>query len=204
MVSRKNHWNKVYGDRGEAELSWFQDRPDVSLRLIDAAALDPDSRIIDVGGGASRLVDCLLDRGYRHLGVLDVSAFALELTQARLGSRAKQVEWFVTDLTEFRSPHPWDLWHDRAVFHFLTDEGDRKAYREVLMRSLAPSAQVVVSTFGPEGPQKCSGLDVRRYDSAALGGIMGAEFELLEEELEEHVTPGGSSQQFMWCRFRLK
>ncbi len=203
-MSRKSHWDKVYRNRDETEVSWFQNRPDVSLRLIDAASLDPDARIVDVGGGTSRLVDCLLDRGYRRLGVLDVSPFALELAQARLGPLANQVEWFATELTEFRSPHTWDLWHDRAVLHFLTAEGERDAYREVLLRSLAPSAQVVISTFGPQGPQKCSGLDVRRYDAAMLGKTLGDEFELLEEELKEHVTPGGSAQQFLFCRFGLR
>ncbi len=203
-MSRKNHWDRVYRNRDETEVSWFQSQPTVSLRLIDAASLDQDTRIIDVGGGVSRLVDHLLERGYRHLGVLDMSPFALELARARLGPRAEGVEWFATDIAEFRSPHPWDLWHDRAVFHFLTDEGDRDAYREALLGALAPSGQVVIGTFGPEGPQKCSGLDVRRYDAERLGQTLGDEFDLLDEELEEHVTPGGSVQQYLFCRFGLR
>jgi SAM-dependent methyltransferase len=203
MIERKRHWESVYRGTDPGQLSWFEEEPAVSLRLVETAELGPSAPILDVGGGTSSFVDALLDRGYRHLGVLDVSARAIALSRARLGKRADQVEWYVGDITEFRSPHPWELCHDRAVFHFLTDASDRRAYAEALVDALAPGGQLVIATFGPEGPERCSGLVACRYDAETLRVALGGELELLQQELVEHTTPGGTTQQFLFCRFRL-
>jgi SAM-dependent methyltransferase len=200
-MSRKRHWEGIYRKKDSAQLSWFEPQPAMSLRFIEAASLTAGARILDVGGGASTLIDALLERGY-HPGVLDVSEAAVGISQARLGLRAKQAEWFVVDVTQFRSPHAWDLWHDRAVFHFLTDEAEQSAYKEALLRALGEHGQVVLGIFGPEGPRKCSGLDVCRYDVASLQAQLGSDFKLLQHELAEHTTPYGVAQQFLFCRFR--
>ncbi len=203
-MDRRDHWNDVYRTKDSTEVSWFEPEPLVSLRLIEGLGLGPESRILDVGGGTSTLVDCLLRRGYRRLGVLDVSPTSIEIGRARLGERAVEVEWFVEDVTEFQSPHPWDLWHDRALFHFLTEKDEQLAYRQTLLSAVAEGGVVVIATFGPEGPLKCSGLDVCRYDASSLRGKLGSDFELLHDEIVDHTTPGGSLQQFLYCRFRRK
>ena len=200
-MSRKQHWERIYQTKDSAQLSWFERQPAVSLRLIEAASLTVGACILDVGGGTSTLVDSLLERGY-HPGVLDVSAAAVGMSQTRLGPRAVQVEWFVADVTEFRSPHVWDLWHDRAVFHFLTDKTEQLAYKKALLQTLGENAQVVLGVFGPQGPRKCSGLDVCRYDAASLQDRLGSDFKLLQHELVEHTTPQGITQQFLFCRFQ--
>jgi SAM-dependent methyltransferase len=201
-MDRERHWESVYERADLTQVSWFQSRPDESLRFIEAADLDTSDPILDVGGGTSTLVDSLLDLGYVHLGVLDVSPRAIAVSRERLGSRADAVEWYVGDATDFRSPHPWDLWHDRAVFHFLTKPEDQSAYGEALKRALAPDGQAVIATFGPEGPTRCSGLDVFRHDADSLGKALGGWLELVEQEVVEHTTPGGVTQQFIFCRFR--
>ena len=200
-MSRKQHWEGIYQTKDSAQLSWFEPQPAMSLRFIEAASLTAGARILDVGGGTSMLVDALLARGY-HPGVLDISAAAVGISRERLGPRAAQVEWFVVDVTQFRSPYAWDLWHDRAVFHFLTDKAELLAYREALLRALGENGQVVLGTFGPEGPRKCSGLDVCRYDVTSLQAQLGSNFKLLQHELTEHTTPHGVTQQFLFCRFR--
>lgn len=200
-MSRKQHWEHIYRTKDATQLSWFEPQPALSLRFIAAAALAAGARILDVGGGTSTLVDALLERGYQ-LGVLDVSAAAIGISQARLGARAAAVEWFVTDVTQFRSPHAWDLWHDRAVFHFLTEEAEQLAYKEALLRALGENGQVILGTFGPEGPLKCSGLDVCRYDADSLRNWLGGDFKLLQHELVQHTTPQGVVQQFLFCRFQ--
>ena len=201
-MRRKHHWERVYHKSAETQVSWFQSEPEVSLRLVEAASSGPEARILDAGGGTSRLVDRLLERGYHHVGVLDVSSVAIDTTKERLGERAADVEWFVDDVIGFRTPHPWDVWHDRAVFHFLASQEDRLAYRDSLLSALAPGGQLVIGTFGPEGPNRCSGLDVTRYSSERLASELGDEFELLHEELFEHSTPRSAIQQFLFCRFR--
>jgi len=196
------HWDAVYRDKDLTQVSWYQDRPNLSLSLISKAGLDTDARILDVGAGTSTLVDNLLEAGYRHLGVLDVSATAIDISRRRLGNQAQSVEWFVSNVTEFESPHPWDLWHDRAVLHFLTGDADRVEYRRRLESSLAENGAVVLSTFGPEGPQRCSGLDVRRYGLDDMRDWIGPDFALEHHEIVEHTTPGGGAQQFLFCLFR--
>ena len=201
-TDRRGHWDGVYESKAAESLTWYQARPETSLRLIESAGLDIDARILDVGGGTSTLVDSLLDLGYVNLGVLDVSPVVLQRVRRRLGSRGGRIEWLEADVTRFESAHPWDLWHDRAVLHFLTDPEDVAAYRRSMLRALASGGQAVIATFGPDGPQKCSGLEARRYDSESLLKALGPEMQLIESELEEHVTPKDATQQFLFCRFR--
>jgi len=161
-----------------------------------------DSPIIDVGGGTSTLVDRLLDLGYQNLGVLDLSATALAEAKIRLGDRSGEVEWFEEDVTTFESPHKWAMWHDRALFHFLTDLPGRVAYKQSLLDAVEDEGHAIIATFGPEGPTTCSGLDVKRYSGADLDAFFGPELRLLEEASEDHKTPSGATQQFVYCRFR--
>ena len=200
-VAIKAHWEDVYRTQQETEVSWFQASPTVSFRLITQLDLPPSARILDVGGGASRLIDLLLDAGYHQPGVLDIAESALDQARERLGPRADLVEWIVADVTEYQAAHRWDLWHDRAVFHFLTTEHDRAAYRRTLARSVAPNGWAVVETFGPEGPEQCSGLPVVRYEPDTLALALGPEYRLDHSELNEHVTPSGTRQQFLNARF---
>lgn len=201
-VDRKGHWDRIYRTKAPSQLTWFEPRPETSLRLIEAAGLGPDARILDVGGGTSTLVDCLLDAGYRNLGVLDVSPEALETSRLRLGERAAQVQWIEADVTQYSARHSWDLWHDRVVLHFLTDPDDVLAYRRSMLEALSADGQAVIATFGPKGPTKCSGLEVQRYDSDSLQEALGSRMELADSLLEEHLTPTGATQQFLFCRFR--
>lgn len=198
---RAGHWDLVWREREATRVSWYQPRPGLSLRLIETAGLLEGSRVLDVGGGASTLVERLLDLGYRP-GVLDVSDEGLARSLARLGARATQVEWFQADVTRWNPPHRWDLWHDRATLHFLTDERDRKAYRATLLRALRPGGYAVVAEFGPEGPTTCSGLPVHRWSAEELEAFLEPELGIEERATEEHVTPSGAAQQFVVCRFR--
>ncbi|MEZ2146904.1 class I SAM-dependent methyltransferase [Bradyrhizobium sp. DN5] len=204
MSDRSAHWDNVYATKGEAEVSWFQSSPTTSLAMIRAANLDPEAAIIDIGGGASRLVDALLQDGYRDIAVLDLSANALDLAKKRLGAAASAVEWIVADATTWRPAKTYDLWHDRAAFHFLTDARDRAAYVERLRLALAPGGHVIIATFAPDGPEKCSGLPVQRHDSASLLAELGAEFELIETRRETHHTPWDSTQAFQFSRFQKR
>jgi SAM-dependent methyltransferase len=204
MSDRTTHWDTVYATKGEAEVSWFQDSPTISLEMIRAANPDRAAAIIDIGGGASRLVDGLLADGYRNLAVLDLSANALEAARRRIGPSAAAVEWIVADATEWQPARRYDVWHDRAAFHFLTDPRDRSAYVERLRAAIAPGGQVIIGTFAPDGPEKCSGLPVQRHDSASLSAELGPDFELLETRGETHHTPWHSTQAFQFSRFRLR
>ena len=196
----KAHWEKVYRTKQPTEVSWYRPHLDVSLQLIEEAASNRDARIIDVGGGESTLVDDLLDRGYHNLSVLDISATALAIAKERLGDMADQVNWLCADVTTFAFPQQeYDVWHDRAVFHFLTEGYDRAAYVRQVAHAVAPGGHVIVATFGPEGPTKCSGLDVVRYDPNALHDEFGPRFRLVKHLTELHQTPAGSLQQFTYC-----
>lgn len=202
MSERTTHWQNVYATKGEAEVSWFQDSPAISLEMIRAANPDRAAAIIDIGGGASRLVDALLQDGYRNLAVLDLSANALDVAKKRIGAAASTVDWIVADATTWRPAKAWDVWHDRAAFHFLTDPRDRAAYVERLRSAVAPGGHVIIATFAPDGPEKCSGLPVQRHDSASLSAELGPEFELVETRSESHHTPWHSTQAFQFSRFR--
>ncbi|RXG87400.1 class I SAM-dependent methyltransferase [Bradyrhizobium zhanjiangense] len=204
MSDRSAYWDNVYATKGEAEVSWFQSSPTTSLAMIRAANLDPEAAIIDIGGGASRLVDALLQDGHRNVAVLDLSSNALDVAKKRLGAAASAVEWIVADATTWRPAKTYDLWHDRAAFHFLTESRDRAAYVERLRSALAPGGHVIIATFAPDGPEKCSGLPVQRHDSASLLAELGAEFELIETRRETHRTPWDSTQAFQFSRFRRR
>ncbi len=194
------HWETVYQTKAPDKVSWYAPHLALSLDLIRRAAADRDSVIIDVGGGESTLVDDLLADGYRHVDVLDLSRTAVEVTRTRLGAGGSEVVWRVGDVTTIAlPPHRYDVWHDRAVFHFLTDAASRAAYVANVVRSVKPGGHVIVATFGPEGPTQCSGLDVSRYDAGALHDEFGARFRLVEHAQEIHRTPWGAAQQFVYC-----
>ncbi len=195
---RKSHWEQVYGAREPTEVSWFQQVPKKSLQLIKASGVRREQAILDAGGGASTLVDNLVAEGFRDVSVLDISANALLKSQERLGDKAREVSWIEADVTEFAPQRRYDLWHDRAVFHFLTDAVDRDRYTEVVRRSLKPGGHFLLATFGPEGPLRCSGLDICRYGIEQLTDLLGTDFSLQSHELDEHRTPSGSVQQFLY------
>jgi 2-polyprenyl-3-methyl-5-hydroxy-6-metoxy-1,4-benzoquinol methylase len=204
-MSSRPHWENVYRTKQPDEVSWYRPHLDTSLALIEGAVPDRDARIIDVGGGASTLVDDLLARGYRNLSVLDLSSAALDISKARLGEGAQSVDWRCGDVRTAQLPaNEYDLWHDRAVFHFLTSAEDRAAYVRQIQRSVKPGAHVIVATFGPEGPTKCSGLDVVRYAPDALRGELGPRFRLVQHRTERHETPAGRIQPFTYGHFRLE
>jgi 2-polyprenyl-3-methyl-5-hydroxy-6-metoxy-1,4-benzoquinol methylase len=196
MSDRQNHWEQVYQGKEGTEVSWYQAYPDQSMRMIEKVVASKEEAIIDVGGGASLLVDTLLQQGYQRLAVLDISAAALRCAQQRLCERAEQVEWFTTDVTSFSPPHPFALWHDRAVFHFLTAAEDRTKYLSVLRKALEPGAHLVIATFAEDGPEKCSGLPVERYGGDKIVRTFGPQFKLLEQQAESHTTPSGMEQKF--------
>ena len=199
-MNSQQHWEKVYGTKLPDQVSWYRPHLETSLSFIERAAPDRSARIIDVGGGESTLVDDLLARGYGDVTVLDISRTAIEVTKARFGAWADRVEWVVADVTDADLPaNAYDIWHDRAVFHFLTRARDRAAYVEQIRKSVKPGGHVIIGTFGPEGPEKCSGLDVERYDTDSLRGEFGRRFRLIDSLNEPHETPFGTTQQFLYC-----
>ncbi|KVW96208.1 class I SAM-dependent methyltransferase [Thiobacillus denitrificans] len=199
MVDRRQHWETVYHSKAADDVSWFQPHAAPSLRLIEGCA-DRDAHIIDVGGGASVLVDDLLDAGYRNLAVLDLAESALAASRARLDARAQSVQWIAADITRAELPAArYDVWHDRAVFHFLTDPADRARYVAQVLKSVKPGGHVIIAAFGPGGPLQCSGLDVMRYAPDALHAEFGAPFRLLRHQTETHHTPSGQEQEFVYC-----
>jgi SAM-dependent methyltransferase len=204
VTDRKTHWETVYRTKRPTEVSWYQPQATRSLELIRLAVPDAAARIIDVGGGASTLVDGLLQAGYSNLSVLDVSATALAEARARLGDAASRVRWLEGDILSAELPEAiYDLWHDRAVFHFLTDSPDRTAYVAQVRRAVRPGGYVLVATFADDGPLKCSGLPVARYSVDTLHQEFDGGFELVESVREQHVTPSGSTQSFLYCLCRF-
>jgi SAM-dependent methyltransferase len=201
-MDRQSHWKKVWTKYNETEVSWFQNQPALSIDLVLRHVESVGSRILDVGGGSSRLVDSLLGRGFRNVGVMDVAAPALEIARARLGDRAESVEWIVADALDYAPTRRWDVWHDRAVFHFLLEPAERASYVQAMLRSLNAFGCVVIATFGPDGPDRCSGLDVKRHSPESLAEVFGPGFELVEDHVEMHRTPGNKDQQFVYCVFR--
>lgn len=204
MFDRKTHWQNVYKEKAALDVSWYQKEPTLSLELIHRTGVLNDEAIIDVGGGASALVDYLSKEGFTNLSVLDISENALNNAKKRLGDSAERIEWFEADITEFKSPHQFSLWHDRAVFHFLTDKSDRKKYVKVLNQTLRPGGHLIIAAFAIGGLKKCSGLDIVQYDSMKLLAELGEDFELLEERVEVHITPANKKQEFVYFRFIKK
>jgi SAM-dependent methyltransferase len=200
-IQSREHWQRMYSTRQEQELSWFEDAPGISLELLLTPTLTKDAPILDVGGGASRLVDALLDRGFTDLTVLDISETALEKSKLRLAARASQVRWIAADITTWEPDRAYRAWHDRAVFHFLTEEEQRRAYRSALEKTVIPGGIVVIGTFALDGPERCSGLPVRRYSPESLAAELGRAFRLTAVRMAEHGTPAGKVQRFQFSRF---
>jgi hypothetical protein len=199
-MDRKQHWEAVYREKAEDTVSWFQVHPGISLELIRAHC-DKSAALIDVGGGASRLVDHLLAAGYTDLTVLDISETALERSGVRLGKSALTVQWQVADIIQWRPGRRWHLWHDRAVFHFLTDADERATYRRNLMQALEPGGHALVASFALDGPERCSGLPVQRYSPESLAEELGEGLRLRESREETHLTPTGRLQRFQYSVF---
>ena len=201
-MDARAHWERVYQTKSPAETSWYEPHLQTSLEWMEHAAGERSASIIDIGGGESTLVDDLLATGYRDLTVLDIAEAALEKSRKRLGEAAKTVRWIVGDVTTVALPvRAYDVWHDRALFHFLTEPERRAAYVRQITASLKRGGQVVMATFGPKGPQKCSGFDTRRYDADSLLREMGPAFRLVRSATVEHRTPFGTTQQFLYCQF---
>lgn len=202
-MQAKDHWEKVYSTKAADAVSWFQPHADLSLDLIKATGAELNAAIIDVGGGASTLVDDLAAEGYCDLTVLDLSAAALTAARTRMGALAKKVQWLEADITKVEFPeNRFDIWHDRAVFHFLTDPADRDVYVKTVLRSVRPGGHVIVATFAEDGPLQCSGLPVMRYRPGELHDEFGDAFTLLQHKREAHQTPFGTVQQFVYCYCR--
>lgn len=202
-MSRKEHWESVYSSKATDEVSWFQGRAERSMQFIEASGVPRDAAIIDVGGGASVLVDELLARRYTDITVLDLSAAALDAARQRMGKLATRVSWLEADITEASlEPEAFDLWHDRAVFHFLVSSEDRLKYVRNMRKAVKPGGHVIIATFAEDGPLKCSGLPVMRYSSTELASELGDGFTLIDDEKETHETPFGTTQRFTWCWFR--
>lgn len=198
---RAAHWERAYAGRDPRAASWFQDEAHPSLDLVTDAAASPACAVLDMGGGASTLAGHLLDRGFGNVTVVDMSPSALESARARLGSRAVRISWLAADATTWTPPRLYDVWHDRAAFHFLVDPQDRAAYLHRLRAAVPPGGRVVMGTFAPDGPETCSGLPVMRYDAPALATAFGPQFTLLRHMRHDHVTPGGKVQSFQFCTF---
>ena len=204
-MDTQRHWEKIYSEKAPEDVSWYREHLETSLELIELAASARAASIIDVGGGESTLVDDLLAHGYKDVTVLDVSQTAIDVSKKRLGKASEYVKWLVADITKTElPPHGYDVWHDRAVFHFLTAMDERTAYVRQVARAVKRGGHVIVSTFGPEGPTKCSGLDVVRYDAESMHKEFGVRFRLLESAEELHRTPFGTVQQFLYCLCRIE
>lgn len=202
MIDRQSHWENVYQTKGEREVSWFEESPAISLDLIRATGVAADASIIDIGGGTSRLVDVLLDAGFRSITVLDLSHQALAAAKARLGARGGNVRWIAADVTSWEASQTYDVWHDRAAFHFLIEARDRAAYVQRVLRAVRPGGHIILGTFALDGPERCSGLPVMRHDAASLGAVLGPSFALIESRNHAHRTPSGNVQRFQFSRFR--
>jgi len=202
MESRQQHWDEVHATKPADSVSWYQAAPEPSLGALKEADVTPSASLIDIGAGASLLVDTLLDRGWSDLSVLDIAASALDIVKGRLGNKISRVQWIVADITAWRPDQTYDVWHDRAVFHFLTRPEQRRSYRRALEAGTENGSLVVLATFAPDGPERCSGLPICRYDEAGIVDELGPAFALVRHWQELHETPGGAKQSFQWCVLR--
>lgn len=204
-MEQQNHWNNIYSTKSSEKVSWFQDHANQSLNLISETGVEKTASIIDVGGGASTLVDDLLKNGYENLTILDISESALGVAKNRLGESGKNIKWLVGDITEINLPKQnYDVWHDRAVFHFLNEKEQRISYIKNVFNSLKPGGHIIVSTFAEDGPLQCSGLPVSRYSADELHAEFGNKFKLIAHNKEKHITPAGNVQMFVYCYCRLE
>lgn len=204
-INTHQHWETVYHTKDSAQVSWYAPHLETSLQLIKRLAPNPQAKILDVGSGASTLPDDLLRAGYAQLSMLDISQQALEIAQTRLGKQAEHIQWLVGDILELEfAPQSFDVWHDRAVFHFLTEKAQRERYVQQVLQAVKPHGHVIMATFGTDGPKQCSGLEVMRYDSQGLHGEFGHSFHLLDSLMVNHQTPAGMIQQFLYCYCRLE
>ena len=202
MQNDQQHWNHIYSTKGEDELSWFQPYPKTSMEFVELFHLPPDANIIDIGGGDSHFVDALLDKGYKNIWVLDISAAAIEKAKHRLGGKADTVHWIVADVTEFQPQLQFDLWHDRAAFHFLTSEEKIYRYVSIAEGAIKKNGYLVLGTFSEAGPKKCSGLDIKQYSEASMSARFEVSFERIKCISEDHETPFHTMQNFLFCSFR--
>ena len=201
-TERKKHWDTIYTNKTPSEVSWTQETPSLSLAMIESLALSKDAPIIDVGGGESQLVDHLLTLGYTDLTVLDISAEALERSKKRLGDKATQIDWIVADITSFKPKRNYTLWHDRAVFHFLTEKDSIEYYTNMVRENVGE--HLLLSTFSLDGPQKCSGLPIKQYSASSLNAVFSVSFDLIKSAEEIHNTPFETTQAFVYCHFKQK
>lgn len=201
MFDKKTHWQNIYQSKSASDVSWYQMEPELSLSLIRNTGIASDELIIDIGGGASVLVDQLSEEGFSNVAVLDISENALHNAKERLGDASKNIKWFEADITQFVAPCPFSLWHDRAVFHFLTKQRDRKNYIRALKHALRPGGHFIIAAFSIGGPEKCSGLKIVQYDAGKLIAELGEDFQLQEERNETHMTPNHKKQQFTYFHF---
>jgi SAM-dependent methyltransferase len=201
---RKTHWDGIYGTKAEDAVSWYQQSPEQSLTLLELVGASPASAVIDIGGGVSHLVDVLLGRGFEDVTVLDISQAALDADRARLGPDASRVTWIRSDVTAWRPDRGYDIWHDRAAFHFLTEASDQETYATVLDSALKPGGHAIIGTFAPDGPEKCSGLPIVRHDAGSIGTLLGDGYELVDTRRHEHRTPWDSVQLFQFSTFRKR
>ncbi len=203
-INLENHWQEVYHKKNENEVSWFQKTPKTSLEFISSLNLNLNSKIIDVGGGESRLVDNLLDLGYTNVSVLDISSKSIEKTKKRLGLRSKLVNWIVSDINDFKPKYKYDLWHDRAAFHFLKNRFEINNYVKLLKSYLNVDADLIIATFSENGPLKCSGLEVSRYSKNSISNLFKNDFNLIESKISIHNTPFDTTQEFLFTKFKKK
>ncbi|MEO7265084.1 MAG: class I SAM-dependent methyltransferase [Ferruginibacter sp.] len=201
---KKQHWENVFATKAENEVSWFQPYPKTSVEFLELFQLPLTANIIDIGGGDSHLVDALLEKGYQNIWVLDISATALEKAKQRLGDKAKQIHWIVSDVTEFVPPVQFDFWHDRAAFHFLTDEESINKYVSIAENGIKENGYLILGTFSEEGPKKCSGLDIKQYNEASMSARFELAFNRVKCIREEHTTPFNTVQNFLFCSFQRK
>ena len=200
-MSRTEHWEKIYKEKSPLDVSWYQNKPSISLSIVNKLPMDKDDNIIDVGGGASTFVDYLLEEGFKNISVLDLSSNALILAKTRLGEKSQLVNWQIADVTQFSPEKTYSLWHDRAVFHFLTEKSEREKYKEVLASAIKVGGYVIIAAFAIGGPTKCSGLDIVQYDAEKIKQELGSDFTLIDEKSELHITPAGREQLFGYYVF---
>lgn len=201
-LNKKEHWENIYCTKQENEVSWFQQYPKTSMDFVELFSLKKDSKIIDIGGGDSHFVDALLEAGYTNITVLDISAKAIERAKIRIGGKAESVKWIVSDVTEFVPTEQYDFWHDRAAFHFLTQEEQADKYVEIANKGVAQNGVLVLGTFSVNGPKKCSGLDIKQYSEESLSHKFERYFKRVKCITEDHQTPFNTTQNFLFCSFK--